>query len=33
MKNHHRSIVISFMGVDGSVKSTLIELLKKKVKK
>jgi thymidylate kinase len=33
MKNHHRSIVISFMGVDGSGKSTLIELLKKKLKK
>ena len=32
MKNHHRSIVISFMGVDGSGKSTLIELLKKKLK-
>jgi len=32
MKNHHRSIVISFMGVDGSGKSTLIELLRKKLK-
>ena len=32
MKNHHRSIVISFMGVDGSGKSTLIELLKRKLK-
>ena len=32
MKNHHRSIVISFMGVDGSGKSTLIELLKKNLK-
>ena len=32
MKNHNRSIVISFMGVDGSGKSTLIELLKKKLK-
>ena len=33
MKNNHRSIVISFMGVDGSGKSTLIELLKKRLKK
>ena len=32
MKNHYRSIVISFMGVDGSGKSTLIELLRKKLK-
>jgi len=32
MKNHHRFMVISFMGVDGSGKSTLIELLKKKLK-
>ncbi len=32
MKNHHQSIVISFMGVDGSGKSTLIELLRKKLK-
>jgi len=32
MKNHNQSIVISFMGVDGSGKSTLIELLKKKLK-
>ena len=32
MKNHHRSIIISFMGVDGSGKSTLIELLRKKLK-
>ena len=32
MKNHNRSIVISFMGVDGSGKSMLIELLKKKLK-
>ena len=33
MKIHNQSIVISFMGVDGSGKSTLIELLKKKYKK
>ena len=32
MKNHNLSVVISFMGVDGSGKSTLIELLKKKLK-
>ena len=32
MKNHHRSMVISFMGVDGSGKSTLIELLRTKLK-
>ena len=32
MKNHYRSMVISFMGVDGSGKSTLIKLLRKKLK-
>ena len=32
MKNHNRTIIISFMGVDGSGKSTLIELLRMKLK-
>ena len=31
--NQNSSIVVSFMGVDGSGKSTLIELLRKKLKK
>ena len=31
MKNHNRTIIISFMGVDGSGKSTLIELLRMKL--
>src|SRR6056300_2057300 len=30
--NQNSSIVVSFMGVDGSGKSTLIELLRKKLK-